>query len=138
LTTLVVTFRGAYPFVNVEAPQGELRVEILDAGGQPIAPLTRDNCVPVEGDYTLAPIRWTGAADLSAVAGKKVRFRFHLRSGKLYAFWVSPEPSGASHGYVAAGGSGFVGNKDTVGKPIAQDPRTLRACCDGKTQTQPF
>ena len=44
-----------------------------------------------------------------------VRFRFHLRNGELYAFWVSPEASGASHGYVAAGGPGFTGMTDTVG-----------------------
>jgi hypothetical protein len=35
--------------------------------------------------------------------------------GSLYAFWVSPESTGASHGYVAAGGPGFTGPTDTVG-----------------------
>ena len=40
---------------------------------------------------------------------------FHLTSGKLYAFWVSPQANGASHGYVAAGGPGFKGPTDTVG-----------------------
>ncbi len=48
--------------------------------------------------------------------GKPVRFRFHLTSGRLYAFWVSPETSGASQGYVAAGGPGFTGATDTTGK----------------------
>ena len=57
-----------------------------------------------------------GADDLSALAGKPVRFRFHLRNGSLYSFWVSPETSGASHGYVAAGGPGFTGPADTVGQ----------------------
>ena len=38
------------------------------------------------------------------LADKPVKFRFHLRNGCLYAFWVSPSPAGASHGYVAAGG----------------------------------
>jgi hypothetical protein len=33
----------------------------------------------------------------------------------LYSFWVSPERSGASQGYVAAGGPGFTGARDTVG-----------------------
>ena len=47
--------------------------------------------------------------------GTPVKFRFHLRNGRLYAFWVSPSPSGASHGYVAAGGPGFAGPTDTVG-----------------------
>jgi len=42
--------------------------------------------------------------------------RFHLRNGSLYAFWVSRDPSGASDGYVAAGGPGFTGPTDTVGQ----------------------
>jgi hypothetical protein len=56
------------------------------------------------------------AGDLARVAGQPVRFRFHLKGGRLYAFWVSPEKSGASHGYVAAGGPGFTGPTDTVGR----------------------
>jgi hypothetical protein len=43
------------------------------------------------------------------------KVRFHLRQGRLYAFWVSPDPSGASHGYVAAGGPEFNGPVDNVG-----------------------
>jgi hypothetical protein len=54
-------------------------------------------------------------ADLAKLAGQAVRYRFHLRNGELYAFWVSPEASGASHGYVAAGGPGLTGMTDTVG-----------------------
>jgi hypothetical protein len=60
-------------------------------------------------------VRWKGADDLGGLAGKTVALRFRLRSGKLYAFWVSPEASGASHGYVAAGGPGFTQIRDTVG-----------------------
>jgi hypothetical protein len=44
-----------------------------------------------------------------------VQFRFYLKSGKLYAFWISDKESGASNGYVAAGGPGFTGPTDTVG-----------------------
>jgi hypothetical protein len=50
---------------------------------------------------------WSGAADLAKVSGEPVRFRFHLTRGRLYAFWVTSSPDGASHGYVAAGGPGF-------------------------------
>jgi len=119
LTTRLVTFKGKYPFVNLDAPQGELWVEILDEDGDPIPPFTRDNCIPIRGDHTLAPVHWSGAEDISAVAGKNVRLRFHLTSSRLYAFWISPDASGASHGYVAAGGPGFTGNTDTTGTPGA-------------------
>jgi hypothetical protein len=115
LTTRPVKFSGKRLFVNVNAPKGRLLVEALDADGKVIAPFTRDNCTPMSVDSTIQPVRWRGADDLSSLAGKPVRFRFYLTQGQLYSFWVSPDASGASHGYVAAGGPGFTGLQDTVG-----------------------
>jgi hypothetical protein len=116
LTTRPVKFGGKFLFVNVDAPNGELRTEALDEKGNAVPPFTRDNCEPVRADRTLVRVKWNGAADLSALSGKPVKFRFHLKNGRLYSFWVSPDPSGASHGYVAAGGPGFTGGTDTVGE----------------------
>jgi hypothetical protein len=116
LTTRPLTFKGKYLHVNVDCPNGELKAEVLNRDGKPIEPFTTANCSPVSCDKTLAAVAWQGAADLSAVVGKKVRFRFHLNDGSIYAFWVSPDKSGASHGYVAAGGPGFTDATDTVGQ----------------------
>jgi hypothetical protein len=113
-TTRLVTFRGAHCFVNADCA-GELRVEVIDEKGDPVTPFTLGNCIPIRGDKTLHIVRWQGARDLTAVAQKPVRFRFSMTRGRLYAFWVSPNPSGASHGYLAAGGPGFAGPTDTVG-----------------------
>ena len=66
-------------------------------------------------DSTKAAVKWKGAADLSALAGQPVRVRFHLKSGALYAFWITPDANGASHGYVAAGGPAFSEATDTTG-----------------------
>jgi hypothetical protein len=116
LTTRPVTFKGKHLFVNVDCPGGELKVEVLDEGGKVIEPFTLENCEPVSSDTTLARVNWQEGKDLAALAGKPVRFRLHLREGSLYAFWVSPDASGASHGYVGAGGPGFTGPTDTVGE----------------------
>jgi len=119
LTTRPVRFSGKHLFVNVENPQGQLRVEVLDRQGQVIKPFTRDNCLPVLADSTCYPVRWKtgllGPKDLSGLKEKTVRFRFYLTQGKLYSFWVSPDASGASFGYVAAGGPGFTSDRDTLG-----------------------
>jgi hypothetical protein len=115
LTTRAVRFSGHHLFVNVDAPAGELRAEVLDAEGKVIAPFTQENCAAVSADTTLTEVKWRGAADLSKLAGQPVKFRFTLRNGALYSFWVSPDASGASHGYVAAGGPGFTGPTDTNG-----------------------
>jgi hypothetical protein len=116
LTTRALTFKGSYLFVNLTAPKGELRVEALDELGKPIEPFTLGNSIPASGDGTCLRIGWKGAGDLSAIRGRKVKFRFHLKDGALYAFWVSPNEQGASEGYVAAGGPGLDGPTDTIGK----------------------
>jgi hypothetical protein len=115
LTTRPVLFSGSHLFVNADCPRGELKAEILDAGGKPIEPFTLANCTPVSADKTLAPVNWKGAPDLSQLTGKPVRFRFALRRGSFYAFWVSRDASGRSDGYVAGGGPGCTGNTDTTG-----------------------
>ena len=116
LTTRPVTFSGKALFVNVDAPDGKLAVEILDAAGRPIEPYTLANCQPITADSTLTQVAWRNGGDLSALAGKPVRFRFHLTNGSLYAFWVSRDETGRSDGYVAGGGPGYTGPTDTVGK----------------------
>jgi len=112
LTTRPLRFKGKHLFVNLNAPEGELRVEVLDEQGQPIAPLDREHCRPVRGNSTRQAVAWEGAQDLAAVAGKPVRLRFHLTRGSLYAFWVTPDAAGASYGYVAGGGPGLPGPMD--------------------------
>jgi hypothetical protein len=115
LITRPVTFSGRYLFVNIDAPDGELRVEVLDRDGRVVPAYAAARAIPVRGDSTRARVTWSGADDLAAIAGEPVRFRFQLTRGRLYAFWVSPSPDGASHGYVAAGGPGFTGLADTIG-----------------------
>jgi lysophospholipase L1-like esterase len=115
LTTRPVCFHGKRLFVNASVDRGELTVEILDRQGQAIAPFTRANCLPLTLDKTLAEVKFRGVDDLSPLAGQPVGLRFHLRNGSLYSFWVSPDASGASQGYVAAGGPGFAGAVDTSG-----------------------
>jgi hypothetical protein len=66
----------------------------------------------VAADKTLQRVQWKGIDDLSALSNQPVQFRFHLKNGNLYAFWVSPESTGPSHGYLAAGGPGFSSNRD--------------------------
>jgi hypothetical protein len=123
LTTRPVVFSGQQLFVNASAASGELRVELLDEGGQGIAPFTAANCRPVTADRTRQPVQWDGATGLSGLAGRPVRLRFHLREGSLFAFWVSPDDSGASGGYVAAGGPGFEGPRDLPSRSQAASRR---------------
>ena len=66
--------------------------------GQVLPRFTAENCLPVTADKTLHAVRWKGVDHPSSLADHPVRFRFHLKNGQLYSFWVSPETSGAIHG----------------------------------------
>ena len=113
LTTRPIRFSGEHLFVNLNAPQGELLVEVLTLDGKPYGPYTAENCVPLRGDSTRQRVTWRGAESLARASNKNVRLRFTLANGSLYSFWVTPDPGGASNGYVAAGGPGFDGTRDT-------------------------
>src|SRR5690606_36141305 len=104
VTTRLVTFKGSHLFVNADCSSGELKAEVLNEDGQVIAPFSLENSEPLSVNKTCAGMNWRGVDDLSALTGRKVSFRFHLKNGKFYAFWVSPDSSGKSMGYVAAGG----------------------------------
>lgn len=123
LTTRTVRFNGKHLFVNAGARGGELTVDVLDSKGRVVKKFSRGNCLPVTADKTLQPVRWKGGDDLSRLAGKSVKFRFHLKNARLYAFWVSPDRGGASHGYVAAGGPGYTGPVDTVGSAALESAK---------------
>jgi hypothetical protein len=108
LTTRPVKFQGKHLFMNLD---GEVRVEVLDEEGKLLA-----ESPPQTVASTKRRIGWTGRSDLAAFAGRPVRFRFHLGKGALYAFWVTSDEGGASHGYVGAGGPAFPGTRD-LGEP---------------------
>jgi hypothetical protein len=116
LVTRPLSFKGNYVFVNTDTKNGELRVELLDKNNKIIEPYSKANCIPIKADSTIKRVTWKNANKLNSAQYKNVKLKFYLKNGKLFSFWVSPNKSGASHGYVAAGGPGFTGASDTVGE----------------------
>lgn len=113
LVTRPLLFNGRHMFANLDAKKGMAKAEVLNQDGDVIEPFSAGNCDPIVGDKTMLPVSWLGVEDLSAIRGRPVKLRFHLRSARLYSFWISPHATGASHGYVAAGGPGFNGLADS-------------------------
>ena len=110
LTTEKLSFDGKYFFVNadVKAKGAQLKVELLDADGNPIPGFTKRDCVVMRGaDKTKQLITWKGKQDLTDLQGRTIRAKFYLTRGDLYAFWVSPWASGESRGYTGGGGPGL-------------------------------
>ncbi len=87
--TRAVSFDGSRLFVNADASDGELRVEVVNERGREVLEgWTRDRCRSIQGDHLSAEVKWTGQQDLSALRGQRVRFRFRLYSARLFSFWV--------------------------------------------------
>lgn len=112
LVTKTVRFSGRRLFVNADCLFGDIAVAVLDETGRVISGFDEKDCRTfTHGDSTKAEIVWK-AAELSALAGRPVKFRFRIGNGTLYSFWVSPSSRGESRGYVAAGGPAYRGLRD--------------------------
>jgi len=75
--------------VNVDAGDGWVRVEVLDAKGRPIRGFAGKAARKYKSvdELRLRP-EWKKDADLSRLKGKTVQLRFTLQNAKLYAFAV--------------------------------------------------
>lgn len=112
LVTRPLLFSGKCLFVNAACSKGSLKVELLDLDGNVINPYSAENCEAFSADSTKTRIAWKGADCLSALVGKPVRFRFLLKEGELYSFWVSRSERGESCGYLGGGGPDYPGVQD--------------------------
>lgn len=81
LTTKPLRFKGDQLVINASAPNGSIRIEILDEKGQPIDGYAGR----FTGDALRHQVNWQGAKDLSALIGRTVRLRFHLHHADLYS-----------------------------------------------------
>ena len=89
VTTRPFGVEGSQLELNVDASQGQVSVEILDAAGQPIPGFTRQDYRRRERvDALRLQPGWENQAGIAALAGEVVRLRFHLQNAHLYAFQV--------------------------------------------------
>jgi hypothetical protein len=82
-----LTFDGNQLTLNfATSAAGSIRVELQDAEGQPIPGFTLDDCAEVFGDAIERTVTWKSGSDVSSLAGKPVRLRFHLQDADLFSF----------------------------------------------------
>lgn len=88
ITTKPFVFSGKKLLVNAKLfPEGALRVEILDASGQPVAGYTAREAKPVKGDQLAATIQWNNTTDINKLQGKEIRLRFYVKGGDMFSYW---------------------------------------------------
>ncbi|HOL67428.1 MAG TPA: hypothetical protein PKX93_08240 [bacterium] len=88
LTTVPLTVNWAtWLFLNVEAPRGQVQVEILEAETfQPLKGTSRKDCRPISGDELRAPVIFGPERGSFIRHTGRIRLRFYLRQARLYAF----------------------------------------------------
>lgn len=86
LTTKPLTFSGEKLIINADAKRGHILVEILDADAKPIPQFGPASCDALERDEIRHIVTWQGVTNLSGLAGKVVKLRFHLKEAKLFSF----------------------------------------------------
>ena len=69
-------------FVNVDALNGELRVEVLDGEGKVVA-----QSKPLRGDLLREPVKWS-EGDIADFKDQTASLRFTLRNGQFYSYWL--------------------------------------------------
>jgi len=90
LLTKPMVCSGTSLRINADAPEGEIRAEVLDAEGAPVPGCDVASALPFSGDLLDAKLGWNTDPG-TEILGKPVRIRFHLKNAKLYSFWFSHE-----------------------------------------------
>jgi len=69
-------------FVNVDAPTGELGVEVLDGEGKVVA-----QSEALSGDLLREQVKWADG-NLAEMKSKNVSLRFTLSNAQFYSYWL--------------------------------------------------
>ena len=82
IVTKVFTMRGGKLYVNADARDGELKVEVLNAQNEVVA--VSQN---VEEDSTRKELQWR-LGQLAHFEGQVVALRFTFRNAQVYSYWL--------------------------------------------------
>ena len=73
--------------INADATDGDVRVELLTAGGYRVAGYTRDQSVIITGNSLRHPVNWKRKTMADLAAGR-YQLRLHLKNARLFALTI--------------------------------------------------
>ncbi len=90
LTTKPFRLDGSHLQLNVDAHAGgQVRVEVLDEGRNPIPEYSGDSASECQGvDSLKHEVAWKNQVSLAQLNGRTVRLKIHLKQARLYAFQI--------------------------------------------------
>lgn len=87
-----LTFAGGVLELNyATSAAGELRVALCDEAGAPLPGFGAGDCDPLIGDELARVVSWRGRRDLSRLAGRVIRLRFHLEDADIFSLQFRPD-----------------------------------------------
>ena len=89
ITTNSIIFDGNQLKVNAKLNMGgSLKIEILDTLNNPIDGYKLSQAQAITGDQFAKAVMWQKGSSLAKLSGKEVRFRFYLKGGNLFSYWI--------------------------------------------------
>jgi len=86
LLTRPLVFSGAFLRLNyATSAAGSIRIEVQDPSGTPVPGFAAADTPILVGDRLDAAVAWREGSDLSALAGRPVRFRFILKDADIFS-----------------------------------------------------
>lgn len=86
---------GDRVFINAEAQNGSVAVEVLDENGNPVKGFETKSGRAISTDTLVKEgdgwVQWKKEKDLHRLQGKQIQLRFTLRNARLYSFRVADE-----------------------------------------------
>lgn len=84
--TKLLSFAGKELSLNVAtSAAGFVKVEVLNEDGSVAEGFSAEDCDLIYGDTLDRRVSWNGSSDMSALQGKAVRLRFHMKEADLYS-----------------------------------------------------
>jgi len=91
LETKPIRFRGSRLYLNADASEGSIRVELADSHGNPFPSFARQDASAMQGDSIRHIADWSGKNDVRSLAEKALVLRFYLTgNAKLYSYRFGP------------------------------------------------
>jgi len=89
MTTKPFVVEGAQLVLNCStSANGDVRVEVQTAEGEPIPGFTLEECALLVGDSVDRVVSWNTRPDLSSLRGQAVRLRFVMKDADLFALGI--------------------------------------------------
>ncbi|HHW32509.1 MAG TPA: hypothetical protein GXX20_12710 [Clostridiaceae bacterium] len=90
LETEQFVFEGDHLFVNANASNGSLLVELLNEDGNVIPGFSKDDCDVITTDSVKTLVSWRGNSSVKSLEGRVISIRFHSENTELYSFGFKP------------------------------------------------